>query len=145
MSSGGNQGDIGEFRLLLFQKRGEEMPDNMVNPHIGDALYRRNGLGKGKADEQRADKAWSLGDGQAVKIVQGDACLFQGRLHHRIDVFQMLPGGKLWHHAAVWAVHRHLGVDDIAQQGVAVAQNRCGCFVAGAFNAEDEHERFFPG
>jgi len=42
-------------------------------------------------------------------------------------------------------MHCHLQVDDIAQQSIAITQNRCGCFVAGAFNTKDEHARFFPG
>ena len=145
MAAGSNQGDIGKCRLLLFQKRGEEMADNMIDPHIGEAFHRGYGLGKGKTDEQRANQTRALGDGQTVQIVQADACQAQGRFYHRIDVFQMLPGGKLRNHAAVWAVYGHLGVDDIAQQSIAIAENRRGCFVAGAFNAEDEHARFSQG
>ena len=75
--------------------------------------------------------------------------LLQRFAHDRDDLAQVLAGGKLGHHAAVFAVNRHLRGHDVRKDAAAVGDNRGGGFVAGGFDAENQifplsHTRVVP-
>jgi hypothetical protein len=50
----------------------------------------------------------------------------------------VVPGGKLWHHAAIFTVHFGLRIQRMAQQAlVAIVEGHAG-FIAGSFNAKNK-------
>ena len=64
------------------------------------------------ADEQRADQARALGDGDRLDVVQRRPGLGQRVVDHGVDELEVVARGDLRHDAAVAVVHA-LGGDDV--------------------------------
>ena len=66
----------------------------------------------GDADEQRADQARALGDGDQLGVVERGAGAREGVVDDRVDELEVVAAGDLRHDAAV-AVVDALGGDDV--------------------------------
>gem|GEM_PF-5672412 len=66
------------------------MAGHVINPPEGNAGYCRNGLGKGKSDEEGTDQPRPLGHGDQIDIVKGDFSPLQCLGDNRVDRFKML-------------------------------------------------------
>ena len=53
----------------------------------------------------------------------------------------MVARGEFRHHAAIVGMHRHLGMQGMAEQPAFGVVERDASFIAGGFDAEDEHEK----
>ena len=97
------------------------------------------GAGGEGADEQRADQAGRVGDGDGVDVVPGAISVRQGFFDDRVDNFQVAAGGDFWDDAAVFGVDVDLGIDHIGKQAFAVFNDRRRCFVAAGLDSQNPH------
>ena len=115
------------------------MSFKMMNPDRRDIQGIGQGPGQPSPHQQGTGQSRSLRIGDAGQRGQGLAGLRQHLAQQRGHAPDMVARGQFRHHAAVVLVHRHLGMQRMGQQpafGVVQGQAR---FVAGGFDAEDEH------
>lgn len=91
------------------------------------------------ADEQRADQARRVGDGDGVDIVPGAISVRQGFFDDRVNDLQMAAGGDFRDDAAVFGVDVDLGIDHIRKQAFAVFNDRRRCFIAAGLDSQNPH------
>ena len=97
--------------------------------------------GDARADQQRAGEAGTLRVGDAVEVGEPGPRLGQHPLRERHDAPHVIARGELGHDAAVDAVHRHLRVQRMREQPAGRVVHGHAGFVAGGFDAENEHGR----
>jgi len=100
------------------------------------------GFGEGDADEERAGEAGAGGDGDGFEIGVLEAGAVHGFADDGGDGAEVLAAGELRDDAAVVGVDELAGYD-VRQNLAAVADDRGGGLVAGAFDAENEAVRHF--
>lgn len=94
--------------------------------------------GKG-ADEEAADEARSMSDGDSVDAVDSFIGVTERLFDDWIDGLDMAAGGNFWDDAAVFGVDIDLRHNNIGQDFLAVFNNCCGGFVARRFDTENFH------
>lgn len=94
--------------------------------------------GKG-ADEEGADKARGVSDGNGVDIVPGAVGVGEGLVDHRIDDFDVAASRDLWYNTTILSVNIDLCLDNVREEPSAVFDNRGCCFVATAFDTKYFH------
>src|SRR5690606_9569020 len=117
----------------------QEMALEMVDPD--GRLAQREGRGgpEGGAHQQRAGQARPGGIGDRVDRVEGDARGLADLAHEARQAPDVVARGELRDHAAVALVHRHLGMQRLAEQaGAGVVEGDAG-LVAGSLDAEYTH------
>ena len=97
------------------------------------------GAGGKRADEQRADQAGRISDGDSVDIIPGAISVRQGFFDDRVDNFQVAAGGNFRDNAAVFSMDVNLGIDHIRKQAFAVFNDRRRCFVAAGLDSQNPH------
>lgn len=97
------------------------------------------GAGGESTDEQRADQAGRVGNGDGVDIVPGAISIRQGFFDDRVNDLQMAAGGNLRDDAAVFSVDVDLGIDHIRKQAFAVFNDRRRRFVAAGLDSQNPH------
>ena len=109
--------------------------------YLVERLIMNDGEGAGgeRADEQRADQAGRVGDGDGVDIVPGAISVRQSFFDDRVDNFQVAAGGNFRDDAAVFGVDVNLGIDHIRKQAFAVLNDRRRCFVAAGLDSQNPH------
>src|SRR4029077_996451 len=112
-----DQADGGRFRVASGRVGFEEHSVNVALEvvHGDERFAERQGqhFAVGDADEERADQAWALRDGDRVEVGERDLRLFECFAYYRHDLAEVLAGGEFWDHAAVLAVDADLRGDDI--------------------------------
>jgi hypothetical protein len=94
---------------------------------------------EGGAHQQRAEQPGPGGVGYGVQVGQALVRLAEHLLDQRNQLAHVVAGGELRHHAAVVGVQFHLAVQRVGQQpALGVVQRHTG-FVAGGFDAQDQH------
>ena len=146
VAAGNDQADGGKFGAAIaggagLEKNGVDVAGEMV--HGDERLAQREGesFAVGEANEQGADEARALSDGDGVEIVQGDVGLVDGFADDRHDLAEMFARREFGDHAAVFAVNFDLGRDHAGEDAFAVGDDGGGGFVAGGFDAENEFLR----
>ncbi len=97
------------------------------------------GAGGESADEQRADQAGRVGDGDGVDIIPSTIGIRQSFFDDRVDNFQVAASGDFWDDAAVFGMDVDLGIDHIRKQAFAVFNDRRRCFVAAGLDSQNPH------
>ena len=110
----------------------------------GFAQRKGERVGIGAAGQERAAKAGALGVGNGVDVGVVFAGFVQAGLGERHEAADVVAAGQLGHHAAVFGMHGHLGVQPVADEAVFGAVERHAGFVAGGFDAENEHDKRLP-
>ena len=130
-------------RRPVGQPRGERVRLQMVDRDQRLVVHKRDCLGHGQSDDHAADQARSGGRGNAVE--RGERQL---RLVHRlgddgIERLDMGAGGDFRHHAAERGMLADLRKNDVRQDAALSFRiplhHGGGGFVAGRFDAEDDH------
>ncbi len=124
-------------KILGVHKDGVDVAFQVVDGYEGEIGAEGEGLGETDANQQGTGEARTFGDGYGGEIGVGDARLLHGFADDGDDGAEMLARGELGDDAAVVAVDELRG-DDVGQDFMAVADDRCGGLVAGAFDTEDE-------
>ena len=139
VSARDDQADEGRFQLRTRDEVRGDMALDMV--HADQRLVRGPGEGlRGRySDQQRSHQPRSVGDAHRVHLLQGHIRLLQGRFHHLIDLFNMLSGRDLRHHAAVHGMGGDLRVDDVRQDFPSVLHDCRRSLVAGTLDRQDAH------
>ena len=138
MAAGNDEGHEGKLgHLPLDEKGGCHVAFEMVHANEGQASAVGDGFGRGKAHEERSDKAGTPRCGDAVDVVQGDACIFQGLEHDSADGLDMLARRDFGNDAAVLAVDLDLRGDDVRKQDAPVPDDSGGRFIARRFYTEN--------
>jgi small subunit ribosomal protein S21 len=97
------------------------------------------------ANQQRASKARALGIGDAIDVTQVATGLPQQLARKRQQTANVVARSKLRYYTAVLGVHGNLRKQRVAEQpGRRVVQGDPG-FVAGSFDAENEHKVLSSG
>ncbi len=107
------------------------MAFEMVDGNDGFVQGKRQGVGVARTRQQRTAQARSLGVGDGIDVVIGNARFLQTALRQRHDAADMVAAGKFGNNAAVFGVHRHLGVKMVRQQAAFGVVKRYARFVAG--------------
>ena len=97
------------------------------------------GAGGEGADEQRADQAGRVGDGDGVDVVPGAISVRQGFFDDRVNDLQMAAGGDFRDDAAVFGMDVDLGIDHIRKHAFAVFNDRRRCFIAAGLDSQNPH------
>ena len=97
------------------------------------------GAGGERADEQRADQAGRVGDGDGVDIPPSAISIGQGFFNDRVDNFQVAASSDFRDDAAVFGMDVDLGIDHIRKQAFAVFNDRRRCFIAAGLNSQNPH------
>ena len=95
----------------------------MVDAHHGDAPAQRQRLGRGDADQQRADQARPGRDGDGGQVASGDAGLVQGAFDDRRDRLDVGAAGQLGDDPAERGVQVDLAGDDRRAHRVVVVDD----------------------
>ncbi len=130
-------------RLGLEVERGD-MPVQVVDRHERQAAGPRERLGRGEADEQRADQAGPGGDRDAVDVVERDARLLLRLTQDRQHELEVPARGDLGDDAAVARMQVGLGGDDVGPDLALLGDERGGRLVAGRLEREN-HASIMPG
>ncbi len=143
VAAGNDQADGGKFGAAIaggagFEKDGVDVAGEMV--HGDERLAQREGesFSVSDADEQSADQAGTLGDGDGIEVLQSDAGLLDGFADDRDDLAEMFAGGEFRDDSAVFSVNFDLGRDDAGENAFAVGDDGGGGFVAGRFDPKNE-------
>jgi hypothetical protein len=100
---------------------------------------RRQGVGETGAHQQGAGQSRPPGIGDGVQVGQAQPRLLQDRPGQGDHPADVIPGRQFRHHAAVFGVHGHLGMDPVGQQASLGIEHGQAGFIAGGFNAKDSH------
>lgn len=98
-----------------------------------------DGLGHAGSHQQGAGQAGAGGVSHGVHVVQGQAGVVQGLSGQGQYPPHVIAGGQLRHHAPIGLVHVDLRIQRMGQQAAFGADDGDAGFVAGAFEAEDNH------
>ena len=120
------------------------MAFEVVHGDHGFAQRKGERVGIGAAGQKCAAKAGSLGVGDGVDVGVVFAGFVQAGLGERHEAADVVAAGQLGHHAAVFGMHGHLGVQLVTDEAVFGAVECHAGFVAGGFDAENEHDRRLP-
>ncbi len=114
----------------------------------GEGANLGEGLGDGEADEEGADEAGAVGDGDGFEVVPGGGGALHGLADDGEDRLEVAAGGDFWDDAAEVGVEVILGGDDVGKEldaavggtaGGGAADDGGGGFVTARFEAEEEH------
>ena len=142
MAAGDDEGQEGIGRGRILEEGGVDVAFEVIHAHQGQAMHVGERFRHRAADEERAHQPRPVGDGDAAEIAQAHPGLAKRARHHGEDVLEVAPRGQLRHHAAIGAVHRVLGGDDLAQHLAAPVEHGGGGLVTGRLDAEYEHVVF---
>ena len=129
------------------QRRPELREGHIIGRHMSpDVMHRDKGhvqgqgypLGKVCPHQKRADEPRGAGGRHGIQLASGDARLLQRLLGHQRDLFDVLAGCDLRHHAAIEGVHIRLGIDHVGQDLSPVPGDGAGRLVTGAFDSQDQ-------
>lgn len=128
---------------MLCYKVSVNMRFNMVNRIEGFVFKEGESAGGEGANEQRADKARGVGNGNGVDVVPSKGSLSKSLVDHWVNYLYMAACGYLWYDSSVNGVNIDLRIHDITKKPPAVLNNR-GCrFVAAALNSQNNHESYY--
>lgn len=127
-----------QFQLLpVLHHDGVDVTFDMIDGDQRQVMHEADAFRIRDADQQGANKARPLRDGDRGQVGEARAGSVHGLAHDGSDGAQMLARGQLRHDAAVSGVHVELGSDDVRKDAFAVLNDGGGRFVAGRFNGED--------
>ncbi len=92
-------------RRFSFHQHGMDVAFEMIHCNQRALRCKRDCLGEGDADQQRAGQARTFGDGDRIKLLVVDARAVHRLTDNRHDGAKMFPAGEFRHDAAVVRVH----------------------------------------
>ena len=107
------------------------MAFEMVDGNDGFVQGKRQGVGIARTRQKCTAQARPLGVGDGIDVVIGNARFLQTALRQRHDAADVVAAGKFGNNAAVFGMHRHLGVKLVRQQAAFGVVKRNARFVAG--------------
>lgn len=110
----------------------------VIDGDEGKVVREGEGFGVSDADQKRSGEAGTGGDGDGVKIGEGQASFSERGADDRNDGAKMLTAGQLRNDAAVTGVSGDLRGDNGRKCTRSALDDRRGSFVAGGLNAKDE-------
>jgi hypothetical protein len=106
----------------------------MIDGDEGKLLGEGESFGVGNTNQERASQSGTVGDGDGVKVGEGDVGLRQGGANDGDDGAEMLAGSELGDYSAITGVGGYLGGYYGRQgAGAALDDSRSG-LVAGGFD-----------
>jgi hypothetical protein len=107
------------------------MSMDVIDAYEGFAEGPGQGLGSGYANQEGSDQTRTMGDGYRIDIVQFNVCALQRLPYHRQNALDMRAAGDLGNYAAIFCVEGDLAGDDVAEDALAVFDDRGRGLVAG--------------
>ena len=139
MAAGHEQQQIGEWQAIR-QPRRQCMAFQMVDRHQRQSVDEGDGFCRHHADQHAADQPRPARRGDSVEIRKPDPGLFHRPLDDSVHVIEVAARGNFRHDAAIGAMFVDLREHDVGQDAAVFPDHRgCG-FVAGGFNAENDHD-----
>lgn len=136
MATADDEGESGEFEAAFgFHGDGVNVAFDVIDADEGELAGEADGFAVGHANEEGANEAGALGDGDGVEVLIGAAGLFHGLADDGGDGAEMLAGGEFGDDSAVFAVDIELGADDAGKDSAPVFDDGGGGFVTGGFDA----------
>lgn len=132
-------GDEGQRGVLDInaQEGSANVAFEVVNTDEGNTLGISKGLGIGKAHEQTADQAGTLGDGNGGEVFEAGLRLIQSFADDRDDGAHMFAAGQFGYDATVALVNFELGGYARRKDFRAIFDDRGGGFIARRFDAKN--------
>ncbi len=142
MAAGGEEQAIGEQRSVS-EPRGQRMRFQVVDRDQRLVVDERDGFRRGQANDDAADQTRPRGRRNTIQRAEGYLRLAHRRADNRIQRLDVGAGGDFRHHAAECRMFgdlrkHHVG-QDAALPVVGPFDQGGGGFVAGGFDAEDDH------
>jgi len=127
---------------VILQEDGVEVGLDVVDGDEGFLPGEGKGFGGGGADEEAADEAGAVGDGDGVEFAGGglNACGIKSLIDDGVEAFEVGAGGDFGDDAAEFGVEVDLGRDDVGEDFAAVTDDGGGGFIAGGLYSENEHD-----
>ena len=142
MPAAHQQRDGGSFEFAALKNVNANVPDQVIDRIDGLAGCHRERFGCPNADHERPSEAGSVGHGNCVELIQGDASLIQGLVQCWAQGLEVRSSGDLWHDTAEASVLIHAARNHVGQQAVAAHDADAG-LVAGGLDAEHERLKVF--
>ena len=137
MAAGNHQAQERRFQFGVCQIISGDMTADMMNRDQGFVQCQRRGLGKIHANQHRSNETGGISDCHRVNIPTGQSGLRQSLVCQTVNGFDMLAGGDLRHHTAVFPVEGHLRCDAVCQHFPSIPDNGDGSFITGRFNCQN--------
>jgi hypothetical protein len=139
MPTGDEQRDERKGRRGIAEERRQKVAFEMVDADRRHAQGVGESVGGACADQQSAGEPGPSCVGDATDVSDAQPGLVQDLACEGQNAADVVARGELGNHAAVLRMHRHLRVQGMREQTAAgVVQGYAG-FIAGAFDAEDDH------
>jgi hypothetical protein len=145
MTSGNDETHKSTAQGLCSHERRLHVPFEVIHGDQGDLQCIRHGLGRTEPHQQRPHQARTSGHRNGVQLVPLEPGSLQSLLHHDEDGLYVLARCQLRNHSAVRAVDGDLAGHHVGQDGPAVFNDCSGCFVAGRFDSQYQHEGSLAG
>lgn len=97
------------------------------------------GMRNGGPYQKGTGKPRAFSDGNRVNVFFCEVRVRKHLIHQGNRAADMVAASEFRHNAAVGAVHVNLRVNGLREQFVLIVNERCTGFVAGTFNAENNH------
>ncbi|ABA52958.1 hypothetical protein BURPS1710b_A0840 [Burkholderia pseudomallei 1710b] len=140
MAARHEQRDERKRRRLGDEQRRQQMPFEVVDADGRLVPRERERVRDARADEQRAREAGPLRERDRVDVVAARAACGEHLFEQRQRAANVVARRELGNDTAVFAVHRDLRVKRVREQAALGVVEREAGFVAGAFDAENEHD-----
>ena len=115
------------------------MPFEMMDADRGHVQCECEASGEGRANQEGTREARPLGIGDGIDLRELAACACGYFASKRHDPPDVVARGEFGNDATVVLVHRNLGVERMREQPQLAVVKREPGFVAGGFDAEDQH------
>ena len=139
VTSRNKQCDKREVRRALGKQGRQQVAFQVVDAHGRNAQREGEAFGERRAHEQGAREARAFGISDCIEPGQVATCQGKDFACQRHDSPDVVAGSEFGDDAAIFLVHRHLGMQRMRKQTrLAVVQRETG-FVAGRFHTEDQH------
>ena len=128
-----------KFWIIATEPVGVDVGFEMMGRIEGLVVEDCERAGGEGADEETANEAWGMSDGDSIDAVDSFAGISKSLFNDRINGFDVAAGGNFWNDATVFGVDIDLRHDNIRQDFLSVFDNGGGGFVARRFDTEDFH------
>ncbi len=137
MAAGNQQRNERELGRIFFQQRCQQVAFEVVHADSRHLESESQRGGDTRAHQQCTGQPRPFGVGNAFNILKGAIRFLQHLAGERQDAADMVARGEFRHHAAVFGVHRHLGMQGVRKQAALRVVERNAGFIAGGFDSQN--------
>jgi hypothetical protein len=135
-----DQAEKRRLERIGLQEVGSDVAVKMVDRDQRFAVCGRHRLRGTQPDQQGANQAGALGDGDRLDLGELDSRLLEGSADDCVEQLKMMSGSDLGHDAPIALVELSLGGDDVGEDPRPIDDGGAGV-VAGRLEGQDHRRR----